>query len=494
MHNDDFLDDGDRWCLSENKEIEVSLDPELVPSISSNNSELVIKDNPIRIKINLFQLIMAIGSIKTRRFNPTDRQTFSDKCDLLEHIQDSSDFKIHFHKDSEIKKDISEDLGIGLSVLIADYFYNIEWSTLAKIPLTSGQSKPDIRCFTSESQEIVIEAKGTIHESTRKKQKAKSLEQKIKVPADIRISSCSLLKNEAISDAEFIDPPVIPPNDKKYTELLLKVDHYSRIFNFIGQKELSLYFNLMRERIIHDKEFPKYTEKDRLFNKIKNNYVRISKFEKQFLGNVEKADSGKFIFIGVDQNLISLKGFIEFKDYKNDVKMSEKSNNLFYISSDGLCFAKLTDISFLQEQLRDRTIPHYQDSTSMIDIDSMNHISFENYMVYLFKKLNCTVIKGSNFQDTNIDIRKVPDLIVIYDKIKILVEIKKSLQINNLDFIYQLNNRAKKSQCKKSILITTKSLQKNLLNQAKKLNVILIDRNTLMQIMQNNSLLLEYLK
>lgn len=497
MSNDNFLNDeyvNNQLHLSKNKDIEVTLDSKLVNSIYTHNLDTLIEENPIRIRINLFKLIMAIGSIKTRRFNPTSRQKFSDKCDLLESIQDSSDFKIIFNEDTEVKKEISEELGIGLSVLIADHFYNLKWSTLGKIPLTRGKSKPDIRCFTSESQEIVIEAKGTISKYTRELQKKRSLQQKGQVPADISISSCSLLKSEAISDVEFIDPPVIPPNDKKYTELILKADHYSRIFNFIGQQELSVYFNLMRKRIIHDTDFQEYSEKDKLFNKIKDDYVSISKFEKTFFGSIEKDSYGNFIFIGVDQNLISLKGFIEFRDYKIDSEMPENGHNLFYISSDGVCFAKLTDISFLQNQLQKRTIPHYQESTSMMDIDSMNKISFVNYIVYLFKKLNCTVKKDSHLQDTKISTRKVPDLIVIYNNIKILVEIKKSLQNNNLDFIHQLNKRAKKSQCEKSILITNKSLKKTLLNQANKLNVILIDRNTLKQIIQNNSLLLEYLK
>ena len=497
MPNTDFLDGefGDyQWCLSEYKEIEVILDTELVNSIFANNPEIIFEENPHRIRINLFKLIIAIGSIKTRRFNPTPRQKFFDKCDLLDSIQNSLDFKIYSHEDAEIKKEISEEFGIGLSVLIADHFYNIQWSTLGKIPLTGGISKPDITCLTSESQEIVIEAKGTINKYTRNKQKKRSLEQKVQVPADICISSCSLLKSETISDVDFSDPPVISPNDKKYTELLLKADHYSRIFNFIGQQELSVYFNLMRKRIIHDTKFPEFSEKERLYTKIKHDYISISKFEKTFLGSIEKDSSGNFIFIGVDENLISLREFIEFRDYKIDSEMPENDNNFFYISSDGLCFAKLTDIRFLENQLKNRTIPHYQESTSMTDIDSMNKFSFVNYIVYLFKKLNCAVNKGSNFQDAKISTRRVPDLFVIYDNIKILVEVKKSLKFDNLNIINQLNNRAKKSQCEKSILITNKSLKKNVLIEANKLNVILIDRNTLKQIIQNNSLLLEYLK
>ena len=495
MQNLDFLDNDTnyQWCLSENKEIEVTLDPELISSISSHNSDFRIEDNPFRINVNLFKLIMAIGSIKTLGTRPTPMLKFYHVCDLLEFIQNSNEFKIFYHPDSEAKIRISEELGIGLSVLVANHFYNIRWSTLTKIPLTGNQSKPDIRCLTSRSKLMVIEAKGTIRESTRQSQKAHSLDQKLTIFGDIRVSSCSLLNSESISNVEFLDPPIIPPNDEKYTELLLKADHYSRIFNFIGQNELSTYFNLMKKRIIHDKAFPEYSEKDRLFNKLKHDYITISKFNKQFVGNIEKDSFGNFIFIGIDKKLISAKGFIEFSDYNTDSKITDDNNNSYYISSDGICFAKLTDITFLQSKLQGRTISHYQESTSLIDLDSMNKISFANYMSYLFKKLNCTVLKELNFQDNDINARYVPDLTVIHEETKILVYIKKTFKMSSLNLIDQLNNYAKKCKCQKSILVTTKSLEENQLNQADKSNVTIIDRNRLKLILENNSLLLEYL-
>ena len=484
------------WCLSENKEIEVILDSELISSISNNNPNLIIEENPLRIRINLFELILAIGCIKTRRSNPTNRQSFLDKCDLLESLMDSSDFKIVLWDDSEVKKETSEEFGIGLSILITDYLYNIQWSTLAKIPLMGRQSKPDIKCLTNDSQEIVIEAKGTTNKSRRKKQKDHSLQQKRTLPADIRISSCSLLKNEMISDVEYDDPPVIPPTDRKYTELLLKADHYSRVFNFIGQKELSLYFNLMRKRIIHNKEFHEYPEKDRLFNRIKNEYIRLSKFGKVFLGNIEMDNSGKYLFIGLDKTLVSLKGFIDFKDYtidSNDSNISENDTNTYYVSSDGLCFARLTDIGFLENQLKDKVISHYQESTSIIDIDSMNLSSFENYILYLFEKMDCTVIKDFSFQQKNTNERLFHDLIVVHNDNRILIEVKKSLSDEKLESIYQLVNYAEKCQCQKIILFTAKPIKEKLITQISNLNIALIDRKKLKHIVEDNSLLLEYL-
>lgn len=495
MQNSDFInnDENHQWCLSENKEIEVYLDSELISSISNHNSDFTVEDNPLRISVNLFKLIMAIGTIKTLSSRPTSMMKFYSVCDLLEFIQNSPEFKIIYHPDSEAKRRISEELGIGLSILIANYFYDIQWSTLTKIALTGNASKPDIRCLTSQSKEMVIEAKGTINESTRITQKEHSLDQKVTVSGDIRVSSCSLLKNEAISNVEFVDPPIIPPNDRKYRELLLKTDHYSRIFNFIGQNELSVYFSLMKKRIMYDMEFPEYSEKDRLFNKLKRDYITISKINKQFVGNIEKDSFGNFIFIGIDENLISAQGFIDFKDYNTDSEITDDNNNSYYISSDGICFAKLTDITFLRNKLRGRTIPYYQESVSLIDLDSMNKISFTNYISYLFKRLNCTVLKELNLQDNDINMKYVPDLIVIHDDTKILVELKKSFRMNNFDVIDQLNNYANKCQCQKSILITTKRLKENQLNQADKSTVTIIDRNRLQLILENNSLLLEYL-
>ena len=149
----------------------------------------------------------------------------------------------------------------------------------------------------------------------------------------------------------------------------------------------------------------------------------------------------------------------------------------------------------MQEQLGDQIIPHYQESTSIIDIDSMNNVAFENYILYLFEKLNCTVLKDKELHDKNINIKMAPDLVVICDDKRVSVEIKKILKVEKLDSIYhQLISCAEIFNCQKLVLFTAKAANKEIFDQARKLNITLIDRNTLKQIIENNSLLLEYLK
>lgn len=242
------------------KFVHVNVDPALHTSIDSHEKiRSVSIRSPERTPINLFKLIIAVGTVHTRRTNPTSRNKFFDKQDLLEAIdQNSDEFRVIKHQDTEVQIQNSKELGVGLSVVIADYFYGLEWSTLTKIMLRHRQSKPDIKVFSTQRKQIVIEAKGTTDSNTRENtQIPDALSQKHLEPTDIRIASCALLHENIISEVDFLDlKPGIPKN-KWLDRKLFKADHYARLFNFIGQRELSEYFGLMRKRLEFDKNFKK---------------------------------------------------------------------------------------------------------------------------------------------------------------------------------------------------------------------------------------------
>jgi hypothetical protein len=90
-----------------------------------------------------------VGTILTRRSNPTKRNKFLDFEVLLEVIsKNSNDLSIVKNENPEVQAQNSKELGVGLSVLIADYFYGLEWSTLAGIIRRHNESKPDIKVFS----------------------------------------------------------------------------------------------------------------------------------------------------------------------------------------------------------------------------------------------------------------------------------------------------------------------------------------------------------
>ena len=83
------------------------------------------------VNINLYKLIYAIGTIQTRRFAPSNRMKFLDKSDLIEKIfTNTNDFRIRISEirqngGQEVLASISEDFGVGISVVIAESLFNL---------------------------------------------------------------------------------------------------------------------------------------------------------------------------------------------------------------------------------------------------------------------------------------------------------------------------------------------------------------------------------
>lgn len=476
-----------------NKFVHVNVDSALHISIDSHEkiSSSSIR-SPDRIPINLFKLIIAVGTVHTRRTNPTNRNKFFDKRDLLEAIDSNSDeFRIIKHQDAEVQIQNSKELGVGLSVVIADYFYGLEWSTLTKIMLRHRQSKPDIKVFSSQRKQIVIEAKGTTDSNTRENiQKPEALNQKQLEPADVRIASCALLHENIISEVDFLDPKPGIPKNKWLNRKLFKADHYTRLFNFIGQRELSEYFSLMSKRLKFDKNFKKYSRKEELFSKIKKGYIRIPVKNKRYFGNIERIDENNYFFIGIDEKLISLQGFINFKDYPKD-STSEDSENYFYLATDGICFASLKSLKFIENQLVNKKIYHYQDTVSIIDIDMMNHFALNNFFVFLFEKVGCKVnreVYSSEF----VPKKTMADFIVKYQNKRAVVEIKKIFKSKENVF-NQLVTLRESLGVKNAILVTSEKISETYFQEANAMGISIIDRTAIKKIIKNHEILIKYL-
>ncbi len=232
------------------------------------------------VEINEFNLIYAIGSIQSRWFNPSKRQKFSDKKDLIEKLKSDKDFKVKIDEirtrlGSETLGKISEDFGVGIAVIVADYLYGLEISTLARI---SKQGKrPDIKCLTKAGEEIVIESKGYSSKSGLKQQIPNALTQKASISSDIHAVSLTLIKEDSITTNNFIDPPNSP--NERGIELergILRARHYSSVFSFIGQSELSKYFSYMKNRLEETEDLNAIDKKEDLYKKNKKRLCTIS--------------------------------------------------------------------------------------------------------------------------------------------------------------------------------------------------------------------------
>lgn len=373
-----------------------------------------------------------------------------------------------------------------MSVLVTDHYYRINWSTLSKIPRRRG-SKPDINCFSQSNEKIVIEAKGATSTRTRSRQKSHALRQKRgTISAHVNIASCALLKEDAISDVDFSDPPIVPPDDLRYEQALLRADHFARVFNLIGQKELSEYFNLMRQRIVHDKDFDEFRRKQDLFNKIRKQYISLVLKARTYLGNIERFDDDLFVFTGIDEDLLSAFDFINFRDYEDD-HLEEEGNN-FYLLSDGLCIALLKNIRFLEDQIRPEQVPHHYEAFSIVDFDLTRESTVEKYLSYLFEKIGCKTEKKATLPSKRLDL-----LFTFGDK-KVAVEVKRNLKSRNAEFLLEQLSQLAADESYKVLLITNSTVSPNIIRLFLSRNVTLIDRTALIEIIGRNEALLAYIE
>lgn len=467
-----------------NKNLIVTVDNGIYNYLSRIGFRIAPKTSII-VSINLEKLIIAMGTLDLIRTKPaTNRQKFVDKARFLQRInENTNEFRIIRSADIETQQDISEEFGIGLSALVADSLFNLNYSTLVRIPRNMRASKPDIQAFTRNNHRIVWEAKGSINPFPQSVIQ-RAVGQKNTVPAHFRFVSLSNLNENSICMVDLIDPPYDDSNLNDSEKLVLKADHYSSIFNFIGQGELSKYFSLMRKRILYDTRFPDFSIKEYMYEKIKKDYVRIERNQKTFLGNVEGLGGGEYIFIGVDRELISLQGFRNFQDYEQDIYW-EEGTNLFTITKDGLCIGLLSNINFLSAQLEGKIIPHFQDATTVRDIDIMDHYSIMMFISYLFIKIGAEIINQMNINDFN------PDLVINYKKKKFIVEFKRSVNKESVDLLI---NKQKEVELHKFILITPQKIKRSLLLHAINNNIILIGRNDLIDILRNHKYIVEFME
>lgn len=467
-----------------NKIISVEIDSDLLEELDTADQLTTTRN----ISFNLYKLIYHIWTIQSRRFAPSNRLKFSDKSDLIENLySNTNEFRVRINdirtnNGSETLTSISEDFGIGISVVIAEKLFNIKRSTIQKIYGTGR--RPDWKCQTSDNRILVVECKGSTSMQTSTQQEVNALDQKTKEPGDIQIASLTVLNENSISTNRFLDPPIEQSNISPTMENhILRAGHYASVFSFLGNSKLSRYYSQMRKRL-EGKITPYEQElKDDTFRDLRTNDPTVYFENKEFAGSFYEIDNQKFLFVGVDKELLSYSGFIEFNDYENDSDTLIRGNH-YNLFKDGVLIIEIEQIQEFDDIVRIERIQNYQNKITVSDIDEMNEISFSKYFAHLLKRNGFTNIREEiKIGDFRIDLTADFNNETYYFEFKIY----KSKRLNR-SAIDQVNFYSRHIPNGKFVLVTNgKANSQNLEN----LGITIIGRNGLKKIANNYRILIE---
>lgn len=474
-------------ALFQNKNIQVDIDPLLLPHIKSADKVTTQRI----ISFNLYQLIYHIGTIQSRRFAPSNRLKFLDKIDLIEKIYtNTNEFRIKIDEirqinGSETLISISEDFGIGISVVVAESLFNTKRSTIQKIYGTGR--RPDWKCQLTDNRILVAEGKGATSIATSNTQEAHALDQKTKEPGDIRVASLTVLNENTISTNRYLDPPI--ENDNLTPEMqnhILRAGHYASVFSFLGNSRLSRYYSQMRKRIEGIITSQEQNLKDTVFRELRFNDPTISFKGQEFVGSFYNIENDKYLFVGVDKRLLSYQGFISYNEFESDVEETIQ-DNVFILYKDGVLVIEIQNVEVFSDIVNVSSIKNYQDNITISDIDEMNEISFSKYFEYILKEngySNLTEQTTSN--NLFVDLSATKDNQIFYFEFKIF----KNKRIGR-NSIQQFSDFSRRLDFGKLILVTNAKLANTLIDRD---NIIIIDRDKLDQLTKNSNLLKELIE
>ncbi len=314
--------------LFEEKEIEVEIDA----------CFLRLKNYPVcgqvtRIKFKLLDLILAFGTLHPSRFQNSNRIKIADYFRYLDRVKPDVDFKIDFvkvrqfmHSDGVL--DTSYFFGSSLSLLLADKLFRTQVHALRKI--TGSKKRADYEGYSSLNHYVVLEAKGTSYDHNRPGQITKARSQIATKNAFIKIISSSLLNENSISNARLIDPPGEDVTFDENQDAITKAQNFSNLFNLLGHQELSHYFYLMMGKIQNQKNWAIVDEKEKLFEKIVEKYDAVNFHGIKYRG-LHYKDGESFLFVGVKEELIYFKGFLDSAREIIKDQVFEEQNRFSYL-------------------------------------------------------------------------------------------------------------------------------------------------------------------
>jgi Holliday junction resolvase len=474
-------------ALFQNKTISVDIDPLLLPHIKTQDKITTQRT----ISFNLYRLIYHIGTIQSRRFATSNRLKFLDKVDLVEKIySNTNEFRIKIDEirqvnGSETLISISEDFGIGISVVIAESLFNTKRSTIQKISGTGR--RPDWKCQLTDNRIFVAEGKGATSIATSNGQQAHALDQKTREPGDIRVASLTVLNENEISTNRYLDPPIesdnMPPEMQNH---ILRAGHYASVFSFLGNSRLSRYYSQMRKRLEGIITSQEQNLKDQVFRELRFNDPTITFKHQEFVGSFYNIENEKYLFVGVDKRLLSYQGFISYYEFEDDVEESIE-DNVFILYKDGVLVIEIINIEYFSKIVNLNQIKNYQDNITISDIDEMNEISFSKYFEYILKENGFSNLREQTINnDLRVDLTATKGNQIYYFEFKIF----KNKRIGR-NSIQQITDYSRQLDFGKLILVTNAKYDNLEIDRD---NVVIIDRIKLDQLTKNSNLLNELIE
>ncbi len=219
---------------------------------------------------------------------------------------------IDFHGlDSQEKKRLAEDFGVGMSALFMVKCFGLEWDTVAHLPLKK-EPTPDFIGFSGE-EPYIFEAKGTSIPGAVEAAVAKGKRQKDNYlqPANLKLVFCTFIPSNDSQTLPFtvIDDPV--PGPIEVTKSMAKMRHALLMLNFAGfYKSSAAYLRFLstfeKEEEIKDGYYfnvPRYKEYARSFYRT---YTQESESKAQLL-------VGDNVFIGEMKESADVSIFYRFR-------------------------------------------------------------------------------------------------------------------------------------------------------------------------------------
>ncbi|MBN8651728.1 MAG: hypothetical protein J0L67_09885 [Cytophagales bacterium] len=473
--------------LFQNKRISVTIDPLLLPHIDSEDRTTLTRE----VSFNIYRLIYHIGTIQSRRFATSNRLKFFDKTDLVEKIYDNTEeFRVKINEirqvnGSETLTTISEDFGIGISVILAENLFSIKRSTIQKIYGTGR--RPDWKCQMTDNRILVTEGKGSISIQTSNNQEADAIDQKSREPGDIKIASLTVINEDSISETRFLDPPAEGSDTSPIMENhILRAGHYASVFSFLGNSKLSMYYSQMRKRLEGLITPEEQGLKDEVFWDLKYNYPSIHHKNEDFVGTFYQVEDNKYIFVGVDKRLLSYRGFINYLEFEGDTDEIINDNH-FILYRDGVLLIEIINLDYFGDIVNREKILNYQENITISDIDEMNEISFTKSFIYILQKNGfVNIIEESLTNNLQIDLKATLDNIDYYFEFKLF----KSKRISN-DVFQQLRIYKNRIQEGILVLVTNATVDSNFLDNN---SFKVIDREKLEELTRDFSLLKELIE
>lgn len=341
------------------------------------------------IPIRLLDLLIKLGSIRPKRLNATLNASLADFEHLIYDIDDSADLKLKTHDiisqlGSEELGEVSELLGLGLSVVVISELFDIQPSTVNLIKGT--KKRPDWKCLLNDGRTLIIESKGSTNKYNSKKQLKEGIEQKRKEPGDISVVAASLLNENTTSKMTIIDPPVNKDNNQNnMLRHIYRANHYASVFSFLGEDILSLYFEKMAKRLSCEIREAEMEDKELMYDEFLRNSPSVILEGKEYSGHLYGPFENSYIFIGVNKALLPYNGFLRFVDSDKE-KIVEKRENQYFMFPDGILVVNVGNLDSFREGNSIESIGVGYDNIALSDIDSIRGMSFKRYVKYLLDK------------------------------------------------------------------------------------------------------------